>query len=191
MNLLLRRSQSSYKLFKLLPLLFGSGVIFNLHAEVQFEPDELELIRKYHLEEARIYDGNMWPAIRDSIFPALIAAVITYVPFYIGLLPIKAIFGIGGSTLTLFGIIFAGWLFAHFWDKYENLRIADLMNGGRTFRCDGVVSLIHREDKMDRVCMFVKQVLESAKQWHDREAKSIPALSREEARRLILTAKPI
>ena len=191
MNLLLSRSQSGYKLFKLLPLRFGRGVIFNLHAEVEFTPEERDLLRKYHLEDARINDGKFWPPLRESIAPALIATIISMIPIILVLGLFSSILGIGLPIYWLLFLVFLGWLFAHFWDNYDNLRIIDLMNGGRTFRCDGVVSLIRREYDMERACIFIRQVLESARHWHDREAIAVPALSREDARKVILTASPI
>ena len=44
MNLLLNRDQKSAALFTLIPLRFGSGMMFHLHAELELDPEEKELV---------------------------------------------------------------------------------------------------------------------------------------------------
>ncbi|MCP4407600.1 MAG: hypothetical protein GY807_07540, partial [Gammaproteobacteria bacterium] len=70
----------------------------------------------------------------------------------------------------------------------EQIVVSELMAGGRKFRCDSIVALIQKEAYVEGVCSYLRQVLESAKHWHDREVVGIPPLKKEEAKLAVLKA---
>ena len=57
----------------------------------------------------------------------------------------------------------------YFWHEREQITVSDLLINGRVFRCDSVVALIEKEAEIANMASHLRQVLESAKHWSDRE----------------------
>jgi hypothetical protein len=70
----------------------------------------------------------------------------------------------------------------------EQIQVNDLLGNGRQFHCDSVVTLIEKEADLARICQFLRQVIESAKYWGDREAINIEPVDRNELKNVILRA---
>ena len=94
-------------------------------------------------------------------------------------------FSTGIGLAILVTLIMTG---VYFRELREQLIVSDLMAGGKKFRCDSIVALIQKEAYVEGVCAYLRQVLESAKHWHDREAIAIQPLNKEDAKRAVLSA---
>ena len=88
-----------------------------------------------------------------------------------------------GSWITLVGMI----AFTAFYynEVREHIYVRDLIHG-RKFRCFSIVELLQKEEYLRVLAMYLRQVLESAKNWGGREAVPIPRLSPEDAKLLVL-----
>ena len=180
MKLLLDRDQSGSSVFQLVPLRIGSGVTFTLKAELELDAEEDALLRKYNLTKAPLVISDPIEDLKQASRPALMLGLITFVVIW---------FLIGFSTAIglaiLVTLIMTG---VYFRELREQLIVSDLMAGGKKFRCDSIVALIQKEAYVEGVCAYLRQVLESAKHWHDREAIAIQPLNKEEAKRAVLSA---
>jgi len=181
MNLLLRRGQNSAALFSLIPLRIGSGVIFNLTAELELEEEEVGLMEKYDFNDALLVESDPIEDLKMAFRPALILGITAFVLGWL-LISLSAAIGLAlFVTLVMTGVYFK--------TLREQIVVSDLLNGGRTFRCESVVALIRKEAFIEGVCEYLRQVLESAKHWHDREVIPILPLDRQEAKRAVLSAR--
>jgi len=79
MKLLLDRDQKDAALFSLVPLRFGSGVTFTLHAEMELEAEEEALIKKYKFAQSALVASDPVEDIKQSLRPALILGFLTFV----------------------------------------------------------------------------------------------------------------
>ena len=86
-------------------------------------------------------------------------------------------------------LVMIGMTVVYFKTLREQIIVSDLLDGGRTFLCDSIVELIHKEAYLEGICEYLRQVLESAKHWHDREIIPIRPLDKEAAKQLILKAR--
>lgn len=180
MNLLLNRDQNSAKMFSLIPLRIGSGVTFTLHASLELDKEEEALIQKYNFAKAALVVSDPIEDLKKSFRPALVLGILAYVV-------LALIFGF----YTAFGLAFWVTLImtgVYFKTLREQINVSDLMAGGRKFRCDSIVALIQKEAFLQNISAYLRQVLESAKNWDDREVVPIAPLSKEEAKQAVLKA---
>ena len=181
MKLLLGRDQKSAALFSLIPLRIGSGVVFHLHAELELDPEEDTLIKKYRFAGAPLVVSDPIEDIKEAFRPALLLGFIGLIVFWFVVsfwtaLPLAIL-----TTLVMTVVYFK--------TLREQILVKDLLDGGRVFRCDSIVALIEKEAFIEGVCEYLRQVLESAKHWQDREAISIQPLDKREAKRAVLRAR--
>ena len=70
----------------------------------------------------------------------------------------------------------------------ELIVVNQLMNGGRSMRCNTVEELLKKEVFMEERCRYLQQVLVSARTWNDREVIDIEPLEKHEARQAVYAA---
>ncbi len=180
MNLLLNRDQNSAALFTLIPLRLGSGVMFKLHAEIELDEEEKQLMQKYRFAKATLVSSDLFEDIKRAFRPALILGALTLV-FFSWIIS----FGAGWIMGILVTLVMTG---VYFKTERELILVSDLLDGGRTFRCDSIIELIHKEAFLEGVSEYLRQVLESAKNWHDREIIPIKPLDKALAKQAVLSA---
>lgn len=180
MNLLLSRNQRKAAAFSLVPLRIGSGVMFNLHAELELDEEEQRLLKTYDFTRAPLVASDAIEDIKKAYRPALLLGVLSFIPFWI-----VYSFWAALPLAVLFTVIMT---FVYFNTMREQILVSDLLDGGRTFRCDSIVELIHKEAFLEGICEYLRQVLESAKHWTDREAVPIKPLGKADAKLAILKA---
>lgn len=178
MNLLLNRDQTGSAIFSLIPLRIGSGVTFTLHAILELDEEEQALIKKYNIAKAVLVASDPIEDIKTSFRPALLLGLITF--FIIWLISSFT------TALTLGMLVTIAMTGVYFKTLREQIIVSELLEGGRKFRCDSVVDLIKKEAFLRNISANLRQVLESAKSWHDRELIPIVAMSKEEARLTVL-----
>ncbi len=180
MNLLFSRDQKSASLFTLVPLRIGSGMMFHLNAELELDADERQLMMRYKFSNAPIVVSDPIDDLKKSIRPAAILGLVAFVVFW----------WIGSFTtaMSLAILVTLVMTVVYFKTLREQILVSDLLNGGRTFRCDSVVELIHKEAFLEGVCEYLRQVLESAKNWHDREIIPIKPMDKALAKEMVLRA---
>lgn len=183
MKLLLDREQKSAAVFTLVPLKFGNSSTFMLNAEIELDAKEKRLIEKHNLHKGTLYALGFVEEIKTAFWPAFILGVLSFVIIgifwsFIGAVPLSLL-----VTLIMTGV--------YFYTMREEIIISHLLNGGRKFRCDSIVDLIHKEDHIEGVVQCLKQVLVSAENWDDRETISIKALDKVAAKQAVLKARPV
>ncbi len=168
MKLLFKREQS--------PGAVGS-IKFNLWGKIELEEQETEIMRRYGLDRA---------VLIAAIQPALVrrSAYLGAAAFVLATMILISILGF--STGLMFGLaagIAAG--FFYYDRNRETIFVRDLMHG-RYFSCTSVVELARKEAWLGTIVAFLRQVMESAKNWGGTETVPIPVLSREDAKELII-----
>lgn len=181
MKLLLGRDQKSAALFSLMPLRIGSGVVFHLHAELELELEEDELMKKYGFAAAPLVVSDPTEDIKQAFRPALLLGFVAFIILWY-ILSFR-------SALPLAILVTLVMTAVYFKTLREQIVVKDLLDGGRVFRCDSIVALIEKEAFIERVCEYLRQVLESAKHWQDREAITIHPLDKREAKLAVLKAR--
>ncbi len=178
MNLLLNRDQVQAALFSLVPLRIGSGVTFSLHATLELDAEEDALLKKYKLTNAPLVVSDPIEDIKQSLRPAMILGFVAFVVIWL-ITSFGTAIGFGIlTTLVMTGVYFK--------TLREQINVNDLLVNGRKFRCDSIVELVRKEAYLENICAYLRQVLESAKHWDDREVVSIRPLSKEDAKRALL-----
>jgi hypothetical protein len=177
MNLLLSRQQKLAS-FSLIPLRIGSGVIFQLKGELELDDEEQALLIKYQFVDAPLVVSDPIDDLRQAFRPALLLGLVALLLFWT-----LASFKFG---LTLAVIVTLSMTAVYFNTMREQIIVRDLLDGGRIFRCDSVVGLIRKEAYLQNICQYLRQVLESAKNWQNRERIAIQPLDKEEAKRMVL-----
>ena len=180
MNLLLGRDQKSAAFFSLVPLRIGSGVIFHLRAELELDEEEWRLLETYKFSRAILTGSDPIDDLKKAFRPALLLGFIVFV-FLSFILSVW-------SAIPLSMLVTLVMTFVYFKTMREQIIVSDLLNGGRTFLCDSIVELIHKEAFLEWAGEYLRQVLESAKHWHDRGIIPIRPLDKEAAKLLIRKA---
>ncbi len=180
MNLLLNRDQKSAALFSLIPLKFGSGVIFHLHAELELDDEEKQLMQKYKFAQAPLVLSDPIDDLKQAFRPALVLGLIVFVVFWI-----LATFSTALSLAMLVTLVMT---VVYFNTLRELILVQHLLDGGRTFHCDSIIELIHKEAFLEGISEYLRQVLESAKNWNDREVIPIKPLDKARAKQMVLSA---
>ena len=118
--------------------------------------------------------------VRRGFKSALLLGVLVFVLLFIPL----GVVGAGNLTVWIIAIM----TIVYYRELRERILVSDLLNGGRTFRCDSIVELIDKEAYLEHVSQYLRQVLESAKHWDEREIIPIKPLRKEEAKKAVLKA---
>lgn len=178
MNLLFNRDQKSASLFTLVPLRFGSGVMFQLHAELELDEEEKQLMQKYRFANAALVLSDPIEDIKRAFRPAMLLGIITFV-----LILMLSSFT---TALSLSILVMLVMTVVYFRTERELILVNHLLDGGRTFYCDSIIKLIEKEAYLEYISEYLRQVLESAKHWHDRETLPIKPLDKESAKQAVL-----
>lgn len=178
MNLLFKRDQVSASVFSLVPLRIGSGVMFKLHAEVELNDEEKELVVRYRLSNIPLVVSDPLDDLRQAFRPALFLGIVTF--------PAVWFLGALMTAVWVSGLVVLVMTIVYFRTLREQIILSNLTEGGRTFYCDSVVTLIHKQAYLERICSYLRQVLESAKNWDDRERIRIEPLKKAEATKAVL-----
>lgn len=176
MQIIYQRSQSNSS-FSLVPLRIAGGIAFSLWAKIELSQEEQFLFDRYRFRDALLVEGDAFVALKRA---ARISIVITLV-----LGGAIAVFVNWHVAAVMSGIGFVGLTLAFYDRLREHIYARDLIDG-RTFRCFSVIELIEKEWYLERVCGYLRQVLESARHWEDRETINIKALSRDAAKHVVL-----
>lgn len=180
MKLLLRREQKSVSGFSLVPLRIGSGSIFSLSAELEFDAEELQLIEKYQFNHSPIVRSDFFDDLKKAVPHAMIVGLVALAFLWMM---------VGFFTALPFSLIITCVMIAiYFKTERQQILVSDLMNGGRKFRCDSVVDLVHQEAFLEGVSQYLRQLIETAKHWDDREVIPIKPLDKAAAKRALLMA---
>ena len=122
----------------------------------------------------------------EAIQPGLLrmAILVGLVAFVFGGLVIVSVIGmLLGFWVALGAGIAAGYFYYD--RKRETVYVRDLMHG-RYFSCRSVIELARKEAWLGTIVAYLRQVMESAKHWDGTEAVSVPVLSKEDAKELIV-----
>ncbi len=180
MNLLLERDQKSAAIFSLIPLRIGSGVTFTLHATLELDEEEKALIQKYNFTKSALVVSDPIEDLKQSFRPAFVLGLVAFLVVWI-VATVSWAFTLGVLvTLVMTGVYFK--------TLREQIIVSELLENGRKFRCDSIVELVKKEAYLQNVCAYLRQVIESAKHWDDREAIPIQPLAPEEAKGALLKA---
>lgn len=180
MNLLFKRDQTGAAIFSLIPLRIGSGVTFSLHATLEPDEEEKALLQKYNFTKAVLVASDPIEDIKQSFRPALLLGLVSFAVFWM-------IWSFT-SALTISFLVTLVMTGVYFKTLREQIIVSELLEDGRKFRCDSIVELIQKEAFLRGICANLRQVLESAKTWHDREVFPIHALGADDAKLAVLKA---
>ncbi|MCA9860502.1 MAG: hypothetical protein KC438_12305 [Thermomicrobiales bacterium] len=147
---------------------------------MELDAEEQALLQKYNLTKAPLVVSDPIEDLKQSFRPAVFLGIVTFVVMWF-FTSFTTAFGL--SVLVI--LVMTG---VYFKTLREQIMVSELLAGGRKFRCDSIVALIQKEAYLEYICSFLRQVLESAKHWHDREAVPIPPLRKEDAKQAVLKA---
>jgi hypothetical protein len=181
MQLLFQRAQATGPsgIGESLPFLSFLGVRpkFKLWAKVELEPDEKAVLDHYHFDESVLIDSVQPELIRKTLFVAGFSFIAATLLFWM-------MFSFGGATF--FALIVAALAGYFYYDsKRETIFVRDLLHG-RYFSCGSVVDLARKEAWLETVTGFLRQVMESAKNWGGAEAIRIEPLPKDLAKQIII-----
>lgn len=178
MNLLFNRDQKS-SAFSLVPLRIGKGVMFHLHAELELDEEESALIKRYGFASTPIVRSEAFDDLKRAAKPAFMVSLVAAL--------LIVMFGGIYAAMTFVPMVFVIMLAIYFNIMREQILVSDLLDGGRTFHCDSIVELIRKEAYLEGVCEYLRQVVESAKNWNDREVIPIQPLDKLAAKQMVLS----
>lgn len=181
MNLLLNRDQKSAALFSLIPLRIGSGVTFTLQATLELDEEEQALLSKYNFTKSALVVSDPIDDLKMAFRPALVLGILAFIVVWF--------FGTFSTALSLAIVVTLIMTGVYFKTLREQIIVSDLLGNGRKFRCDSIVDLVKKEAYLQHICSYLRQVLESAKHWDDREVVPIPPLDKEEAKAAVRSAR--
>ena len=178
MNLLLDRSQTHTNGLSLVPLRIGIGVVFKLDAELELDDEEERLMRTYDLANAVLVSSDLAEDLGQALRPAIILGVAVFLSLW---------FLTGWAFALIMALLTAVTMaVVYFRVLRERIVVRDLLNGGRSFYCESIVDFIHKEAFLEGAGEYLRQVLESAKHWDDREAVPIQPLDKAAAKLFVL-----
>lgn len=170
MDLLLKREQTRN---------FLNRIVFRLWAKTEMDEDERALIDRYDLDESWLLISDD----RDHLKWAIILGVIAF--FLVGGTVAQAT-AVGCGIIA--GLIAGGGV-GYWWlnEKRETIYMRDMLHG-RRFKCRSIIDLAKKEAMLQNACIVLRQVMETAKHWDGVETCPVPALSKEEAKDLVVRA---
>lgn len=169
MDILFKRDQSAGKI---------GQVKFRLWGKVEFDKDEQEIAERYDFDNAILIVADQPNLLRSCLLIAAIVFIVSLGVF--GSVLENRLIVLGASVLVAGG---AGYWY--FNEKRETIFVKDLIHG-RHFVCDSVIDLARKEAWLANVTAFLRQVMESAKQWDGTERHAIEPLPKDEARQVII-----
>lgn len=190
MKLLLKRRHDEVSAFSIAPLRVGNGNIFYLHASIEVDDEERQLLRKYGIDRATLSESDAATDIKNAYGMAkyfgLIAAFIMLL--FLSSATLETI-------ISWLAYIPAAWILVTLLGTYlyyihtsELIVVNQLINGGRNLRCNTVEELLKKEIFMEERCRYLQQVLVSARSWNDKEIIEIEPLEKHEARQAVYAA---
>ena len=152
--------------------------MFHLHAELELDQEETELIQKYGFTYAPMILSDPIDDLKMAFRPAFLLGVVIFVVMWSS--------GSFTSAIPFSVLVIIGMTIVYFRTMREQILVSDLLNGGRVFRCDSIVELVRKEAYLESISAYLRQVLESAKNWHDREVLPITPLDKKSAKEAVL-----
>lgn len=168
MDLLFKRNQASGKLGR---------VAFELWGKLELDEDEQALVKRYRFDQAILIDALQPKLLRNAGLVGLVVTIVAYVVFN-AMMPNAA-----ATVIALSAGGVAGYWF--YQDKRETIFVKDLLHG-RHFTCDSVIELARKEAWLTTIVSYLRQVMESAKNWDGTERHTIEPFPKDEARQVIL-----
>ncbi len=176
MQLIFDRKQSSAT-FNLIPFRIGGGVLFTLWGKIELDEEEKHLLRRYRFSDAYLIEDDWFETLKRSMKVAILAAGFLFF--------VSAIFFGWALAGMLAFLLFCAITAVYYHKTREHIYVRDLVNG-RHFYCYSIIALVRREAQLETMCAFLRQVLESAKHWGEREVIELAPLPKEEAKRLLV-----
>lgn len=167
MKLLFKRNQTPGQVGK---------VKFQLWGKVELDEDESEIVERYRFDNAVLIEAVQPTLIRNAVLIAIGAWVVLA-------LVLAPVMGTMGFVLAVLGGGGAGYVYFH--QKRETIFVKDLIHG-RYFTCDSIIELARKEAWLGVVTSFLRQVMESAKNWDGTELLDIDALPKDEAKLVMI-----
>ncbi|MDG2001778.1 MAG: hypothetical protein P8J20_00445 [Novosphingobium sp.] len=170
MDLLLKREQTRN---------LTGRIVFRLWAKTEMGEDERALIDRYDIAESYLL-------VSDDFLHLKWAVILGLVTFFVT----------GGIMVTLDApepgfvvALIAGVAVGYWWinEKRETIVMRDMLHG-RRFKCRSVIDLAKKEAMLENACIFLRQVVETAKHWDGVETCPVPVLAKDEAKALIVRA---
>lgn len=171
MKLLLKRTQTRSQ--------FGRPT-FKLRAKLELEESERSILTRYQFGSAELISVDQPGLVRKALITGFIAVLVAW--------PLIDRFQSGIPFMTrvpLVGIIGAIMAWLYYDSNRETIYVRDLIHG-RYFDCRSVIGLARKEAWLSVVTSFLRQVMESAKHWDGTEVREIEALSKEEAKYVVI-----
>jgi hypothetical protein len=176
MNLLCERQQSSAP-FTLVPLQFGGGVMFTLWVKAELDDEETKLLQKYQFQHALLIADDWVATLRKCFRSAVLIGFVAWIVLW---------FFFSWFTSFVLTLLVVFGITAYYYNELRgNIYVRDLVHG-RKFRCFSIVELIRKEHSLLGLSAYLRQILESAKNWDGREVLEVPPLSPELAKQLII-----
>lgn len=180
MDLLLTREQKAAS-FSLVPPRIGNGVAFSLRATIVLTEEEDALLKHYKLASAALVESSFIEDVKNALRMATMMGILVFV-FLLMFAAFFTAVSLGLATIVIL-------TFVYFQKFRETIYVSDLLDNGRKFECHSIVELIHKEHFLEGVSRYLRQILESAKNWNEREIIPIQALEKDLAKLAILNAK--
>lgn len=183
MNVLFKRTQSQGNQLladiKAIPVIsnFTPRPWFRLWAKIELDSEEQAVSNHYHFDKYILLDAFEPDLLRRTayVFGGVFAAA---------LLVFSAMTSF--STGLWLGFIAAAVAAYLYYEKHrERMQVSDLL-AGHYYKCKSIVDLARKEAMIETASQFLRQVMESAKHWDGTETVKVEALSKEEAKRIII-----
>lgn len=168
MKILMRRAQTPGRFF---------GVQFKLWAKLELEGDEQKIINRYDFDQSVLIFVEQQNRFRNAFILGLLSAIPAF--FLIAANSNRAL----GSILAVVTLIATTWFWMDYWR--ETIYVKDLLHG-RYFKCKSIEALVRKEYFLQHVSSYLRQVMESAKQWGGTETQDIPKLDPEMAKQIVI-----
>jgi len=153
------------------------SVKFKLWGKIELTEDERRMVDRYDLDHSILIYSYQENLIRNSIIVGLLASVVVFFSF-------ASVFGrTAGGFFSV--IVFGGAAWFHFDWWRETIFVKDLMYG-RHFTCRNIIDLGRREAWLKQICSYLRQVMESAKNWDGEERTPIEPLAPEDAKNIMI-----
>jgi len=151
---------------------------FKLWSKIELDEGETSIVKQYKLDKAVLIEAAQPGLVRRSTIVGIAVLVLVCGILYPSM---------GTTTLALIIALCGGIAAGYFYydRQRETVYIRDLMHG-RYFSCRSVIELARKEAWLGTIVAYLRQVMESAKQWDGTEAVPIPVLSKEDAKELIV-----